>query len=193
MLQAALSNLESYSRSLHVSSADYTDPSWFDIISAQAPFDAIVSGFSIHHQPDSIKRQVYVDIFDLLTPGGVFVNIEHVSSATPRIEALYDDYFIDTLWASQLTDGDGQTRDQVAAAYHSREDKQANILAPVESQCEWLREIGFDDVGLLLQDLRTGSFWGQTAIDFGRRHGIRGSAAGMKDRTGQKRRNPKVS
>ncbi|MDE0463726.1 MAG: class I SAM-dependent methyltransferase, partial [Caldilineaceae bacterium] len=114
MLQAALSNLEAYSKSLHVSSADYTDPSWFDIISAHAPFAAIVSGFSIHHQPDSIKRQVYVDIFDLLMPGGVFVNIEHVSSATPRIEALYDDYFIDTLWASQLTDGEGQTRDQVA-------------------------------------------------------------------------------
>ena len=164
MLQAALSNLQDYSRSLHVSSADYTDPAWFDIISAHAPFDVVVSGFSIHHQPDSIKRQVYTDIFDLLMPGGIFVNIEHVSSATPRIEAIYDDYFIDTLWASQLTDGDGQTRNQVAAAYHDREDKQANILAPVESQCAWLREIGFDDVDCYFRVFELAVFGGRRPL-----------------------------
>ena len=164
MLQAALSNLQDYSRSLHVSSADYTDPAWFDIISAHAPFDVVVSGFSIHHQPDSIKRQIYTDIFDLLMPGGIFVNIEHVSSATPRIEAIYDDYFIDTLWASQLTDGDGQTRNQVAAAYHDREDKQANILAPVESQCAWLREIGFDDVDCYFRVFELAVFGGRRPL-----------------------------
>jgi ubiquinone/menaquinone biosynthesis C-methylase UbiE len=164
MLQAALNNLKAHSKSLHVSSADYTDPSWFDIISAHAPFDAVVSGFSIHHQPDSVKRQVYIDIFDLLMPGGVFVNIEHVASATPRVEAIYDDYFIDTLWASQLTDGDGQTRDQVAAAYHGREDKEANILAPVESQCDWLREIGFDDVDCFFRVFELAVFGGRRPL-----------------------------
>ena len=45
MLQAALRNLQAYSKSLHVSSVDYSDPSWFDIISNHAPFDAVVSGF----------------------------------------------------------------------------------------------------------------------------------------------------
>ena len=164
MLQAALSNLQDYSRSLHVASADYTDPAWFDIISAHAPFDVVVSGFSIHHQSDSIKCQVYTDIFDLLMSGGIFVNIEHVSSATPRIEAIYDDYFIDTMWASQLTDGDGQTRNQVAAAYHNREDKQANILAPVESQCEWLREIGFDDVDCYFRVFELAVFGGRRPL-----------------------------
>lgn len=167
MLQAALSNLQAYSRSLHVSSADYTDPGWFDIISAHGPFDVVVSGFSIHHQPDSIKRQVYIDIFDLLIPGGVFVNIEHVSSATARLEAIYDDYFIDTLWAGQLTDGEGQTRDQVAAAYHNREDKEANLLAPVESQCEWLREIGFEDVDCFFRVFELAVFGGRRPLTLG--------------------------
>lgn len=160
MIQAALSNLRAYSKSLHVSSVDYTDPSWFDIISAHAPFDVVVSGFSIHHQTDSIKQQVYTDIFDLLMPGGVFVNIEHVSSATTRNEALYDDYFIDSLWASQLTEGDAQTRQQVAGAYHKREDKQANILAPVESQCEWLRAVGFSDVDCFFKIFELAVFGG---------------------------------
>ena len=160
MLQAALRNLQAYSKSLHVSSVDYSDPSWFDIISNHAPFDAVVSGFSIHHQPDSVKRQIYTDIFDLLMPGGVFVNVEHVSSATPRIEALYDDYFIDSLWASQLTDGDAQTRDQVAGAYHKREDKRANILASVELQCEWLRAIGYHDVDCFFKIFELAVFGG---------------------------------
>ncbi len=164
MLQAALSNLQAFSSSLHVSSADYTDPGWFDIISAHGPFDVVVSGFSIHHHSDPIKRQIYIDIFDLLVPGGVFVNIEHVSSATPRIEAIYDDYFIDTLWASQLTDGDGQTRDQVAAAYHNREDRGANILSPVESQCDWLREIGFEDVDCYFRVFELAVFGGRRPL-----------------------------
>ena len=164
MLQAALQNLKAFSKSLHVSSVDYTDPSWFDIVSSQAPFDVVVSGFSIHHHPDSVKSQVYTDIFDLLMPGGVFVNIEHVCSTTPRIEALYDDYFIDSLWASQLTDGDAQTRDQVASAYHKRDDKQENILAPVELQCDWLRSIGFDDVDCYFKVFELAVFGGRRPL-----------------------------
>ncbi|MDE0183329.1 MAG: class I SAM-dependent methyltransferase [Caldilineaceae bacterium] len=161
MIQAAIRNLQAYSKSLHISSVDYSDPAWFDIISAHAPFDAVVSGFSIHHQPDPVKSQLYLDIFDLLEPGGVFVNIEHVSSATPYIEALYDDYFIDSLWASQLTEGEAQTRDQVAYDYRKREDKKANILAPVELQCDWLRRIGFEDVDCYFKVFELAVFGGR--------------------------------
>jgi len=37
-------------------------------------------------------------------------------------------------------------REEVAQTYYSRTDKTANLLAPVESQCQWLREIGYRDV-----------------------------------------------
>ena len=164
MIQSAIRKLQAYSKSLHVSSVDYSDPSWFDIISSHAPFDVVVSGFSIHHQPDPVKRQVYVDIFDLLEPGGIFVNVEHVSSATSHIEALYDDYFIDSLWASQLTASGAQTRDQVATAYHEREDKQANILAPVELQCDWLRRIGYEDVDCFFKIFELAVFGGRRPL-----------------------------
>ena len=161
MIQAALRKLQAYSRSIHVASVDYTDPSWFNIISTHAPFDVVVSGFSIHHHPDPIKQQVYADIFDLLEPGGVFVNIEHVSSATPLIEALYDDYSIDSLWANQLTESNAQTRRQVAVDYQKREDKQANILAPAELQCEWLRSIGYVDVDCFFKIFELAVFGGR--------------------------------
>ena len=164
MIQATIRKLQAYSKSLHVSSVDYSDPSWFDIISSHAPFDVVVSGFSIHHQPDPVKRQVYVDIFDLLEPGGIFVNVEHVSSATSHTEALYDNYFIDSLWASQLTASGAQTRDQVATAYHKREDKQANILAPVELQCDWLRRIGYEDVDCFFKIFELAVFGGRRPL-----------------------------
>ncbi len=161
MVQAAVRNLQAYSKSLHVTSVDYSDPAWFDIVFTHAPFDAVVSGYSLHHQPDPVKSQLYLDIFDLLEPGGVFVNIEHVSSATPHIGALYDDYFIDSLWASQLTDSSAQTRDQVAADYRNRDDKESNKLAPVELQCDWLRRIGFEDVDCYFKIFELAVFGGR--------------------------------
>lgn len=161
MIQAALYKLKEYSRSLHFSSVDYTDPDWFDIVATYGPFDVVVSGFSIHHQSHPVKQQIYTDIFDMMEPGGIFVNIEHVSSATPWIEALYDEYFIDSLWASQLTDENAQTRAQVASAYHEREDKQENILAPVELQCAWLRRIGFADVDCFFKTFELAVFGGR--------------------------------
>ena len=70
--------------------ADYGLPSWTGAVAEWSPYDAIVSGLSIHHQPDDRKRTVYGEIFGLLNPGGVFVNIEHGSatSVSPTSTAI---------------------------------------------------------------------------------------------------------
>src|SRR5262249_19541153 len=47
---------------------DYGSPSWLKSVQPWAPFDAIVSGFSIHHQPDSRKRQLFREFASLLPP-----------------------------------------------------------------------------------------------------------------------------
>lgn len=140
--------------------ADYGEPGWVEAVRDHAPFDVVVSGFSIHHQPDARKRAVYGEIFDLLAPGGLFLNLEHVASATPRIEALYNDVFIDSLHAFHQAGGSGGSRDEVAAEFHDRPDKVANILAPVEDQCDWLRALGYGEVDCFFKYFELAVFGG---------------------------------
>jgi tRNA (cmo5U34)-methyltransferase len=85
-------------------------------------FDAVVSSFAIHHVSHQRKRTLYKEIFELLAPNGVFCNLEHVASPSPRLHAGF-------LQAISWADEDP-----------------SNKLLDFETQLAWLREIGFIDV-----------------------------------------------
>ncbi|AFY56947.1 methylase involved in ubiquinone/menaquinone biosynthesis [Rivularia sp. PCC 7116] len=87
-------------------------------------FDAIVSSFAIHHLSHNRKRSIYVEIFNMLQPGGVFCNLEHVASPTVRLHEKF-------LKAIGVTPA---------------QDDPSNQLLDVETQLKWLRNIGFEDV-----------------------------------------------
>lgn len=101
--------------------------------------DCVVSGFAIHHLPNEKKKELYEEIYDVLAPGGIFINIEHTASATPEIETMYDELFI-----THLASHNQRDREDVAQVYYSRPDKEDNILEKVDVQVNWLREIGFN-------------------------------------------------
>jgi len=123
----------------------------------------IVSGFSIHHQPHARKKSLYAEIFNLLSPAGVFLNLEHVSSATPAGEQLFDEFFIDRLYEFHARSDPSATRASTAATYYHRPDKVENILAPLDDQCRWLREIGFQDVDCFFKIFELALFGGRKA------------------------------
>ncbi|NGP46710.1 class I SAM-dependent methyltransferase [Bacillaceae bacterium SIJ1] len=100
--------------------------------------DCIVSGFAIHHLPHTKKKELYQEIYKILAPGGIFVNVEHTASPSPDLENLYDELFIDHLSTHNKKD-----RQEVAMEYYNRPDKKDNILERVDIQVNWLREIGF--------------------------------------------------
>jgi tRNA (cmo5U34)-methyltransferase len=113
---------------------------------ADAAADVVVSGFAIHHLPDARKRTLFAEIFAALAPGGTFLDLEHVASATPAVAAAHDEAIIEFWIESRRAAGALVDEATVRAEYVGRPDKADNILAPVELQCRWLREIGFTDV-----------------------------------------------
>ena len=87
-------------------------------------FDVVVSCFAIHHVHDTRKRTIYAEIFDRLEPGGVFCNLEHVASPTPRLHSAF----------------------YRALGIPVEVEDPSNHLLDMETQLRWLREIGFTDV-----------------------------------------------
>ncbi|TAE59921.1 MAG: class I SAM-dependent methyltransferase [Nostocales cyanobacterium] len=87
-------------------------------------FDAVVSSFAIHHLSHERKFSLYTEVFDILEPGGIFCNLEHVASPT---QSLHEKFLkeIGTL---------------------PENDDPSNKLLDVETQLQWLRKIGFIDV-----------------------------------------------
>lgn len=157
MLDAARKRFVGADAAVRFLNTDYGVGSWTRAVEDFAPFDAIVSGYSIHHQPDTRKLEIYREIFDLLAPGGIFLNVEHVSSASSWVASVHDELFVDHLHLHHA----GISRADVAATYYDRPDKAANILAPVETQCQWLREIGFADVDCYLKIFELAVFGGR--------------------------------
>ena len=143
--------------------ADFSDPSWLEAVADKGPFDVVVSGFAIHHQPDARKRALYAEIHGWLSAGGVFLNLEHVASATRPSEELFDDLFVDHLLRFHKSTKPGTTRREIEAVYYNRPDKKENILAPLEAQCEWLRQMGFEDVDCFFKIFELALFGGRKA------------------------------
>lgn len=144
MLTRARERLRLLAPRATVVEGDLGDAGWRRAVGG--PFDTVVSGFAIHHLPDPRKRVLYREIHDLLAPGGLFLNLEHVASATPRVAAIGDEAMIDHQYAQRRSAGEEVSRDAVRRDFLARPDRAANILAPVEDQCEWPRALGFVDV-----------------------------------------------
>ncbi|HIK17445.1 MAG TPA: class I SAM-dependent methyltransferase [Leptolyngbyaceae cyanobacterium M33_DOE_097] len=140
--------------------ADLYSPEWQQGLE---PFDAIVSGYCIHHLPDDRKQALYQEIYRLLTPGGWFLNIEHVASVSPLGEELFEAAVVDRLYQLQNDQKNPASRPAIAEQFHNREDKQANRLALVEEQCRWLRMIGFEEVDCYFKFLELAVFGGRKA------------------------------
>ncbi len=161
MLKAALEALENSSYDNKVVKIDYGDPGWIDEVLQWAPFDLVVSGFSIHHQSDERKRAVFEEVYNLLAPGGLFLNLEHVASPTRWIEEAFEDLFIDSLLKFNRESGETKSREELKTTWLNRRDKEINILAPVERQVEWLREIGYSDTDCYFKIFELALFGGR--------------------------------
>jgi SAM-dependent methyltransferase len=93
-----------------------------DPLPGDSSFDAIVSGLAIHHLEDERKRELFREIHVLLVPGGVFANLDLVSSSTAQLHERF--------------------RREIGRI----EDDPTDRLADLCDQLSWLREAGFSEV-----------------------------------------------
>lgn len=93
-----------------------------DPLITSGPFDVVVSGLAIHHLEDDRKQALFAEVHDLLRPGGVFVNLDLVTSATA---ALHERFRV---------------------AIGRAQDDPADRLAGLCQQLDWLRAADFHEV-----------------------------------------------
>ena len=157
-LEGARQQLQAHDGHVEFVCADFNAPDWQRHVAPDAPFDSVVSGLALHQAPDPRKRALFREIHELLAPGGVFVAIEVVASTTRWTGSIWDDFMIDAIFGQALREWPGASRADVARDYFARAE---NSIAPLEVQCDWLREAGFEDVDCYLKVAELAVFGGR--------------------------------
>jgi SAM-dependent methyltransferase len=158
MLQAARDRFAHAAVEVRVVHGDLLGGEWIPEVRHPAGYDLVISRFAIHHLPDGRKRTLYAETFELLRPGGMFVNIEHVKSPNAQYQQAFEQTLIEGIHALAA---DAQTIEETERAFRNRQDAETNILAPVEDQCDWLRGIGYVDVDCSFKALELAVFGGR--------------------------------
>jgi len=161
-LDQARTNLHLYESRIETRLCDLTTPAWISQTVPLGPFDAVLCGFATSGLAQHRYRVLLTEVLELLKPGGIFLNIEVVASATRWTESPMDDYMIDAIFGEELrAAGRNQSPAEVARAYYRNARNDAAGLAPLEVQCDWLREIGYESVDCYLKVLELAVFGGQ--------------------------------
>lgn len=121
-----------HGRALHLREADMADPAGF---AGLAPgFDAIWSALAIHHLDAAGKQALFARVFDLLRPGGVFLNADQALGDTAALEAVYR-----ADWLARVRAAGVPEEDLALALQRMQEDR----MDPLADQLAWLRQAGF--------------------------------------------------
>lgn len=158
MLEAATNRLAVYSGRWEAAAADLSKAGWQSVI-PEGRFDAIVSALCIHHLPDERKRQLYAEVFDLLEPGGIFLNCDHVS-ADGLTEGLFEEHLVRRLIELERRRPDPRPNEVVEREFREREAVEQDMPQAADVQAEWLRQIGFEEVGVYFKWVALAVFGG---------------------------------
>lgn len=151
MIEAAHARFDGSDNKVSILRADISERSWLVEVGGYAPFDVIVSSYAIHHLSNKRKQALYDEAFDMLAPGGLFVNIDRVSSLTDWGATAAHRYLVGALRTFHKERKTPEIFKRVEAVIDAAHSSESDVLAPVEAQCEWLRHAGFADVDCYLK------------------------------------------
>lgn len=117
-------------------------------------YDLVISGLSIHHSSDPDKQHLYQRIYNVLNPGGMFINADQVLGKTPNIDKLYRQNWLNAVSVAV-------SEEELKAAKKRME---CDRMAKLNDQLNWLESVGFQDVDCWYKNYSFAVFGGHKPI-----------------------------
>jgi len=115
---------------------DLRDAAWVSALPDGEPFDLAISGLAIHHLDSERKRALFCEVFELLGPGGMFLNMDIVAVDGPLQGLFREQMLLNARRAAGAAGHEGPHR----VEFDGDEDRPDSA----ENQLGWLREAGFE-------------------------------------------------
>lgn len=121
---------------------DLSEPSWRAGLPG-GQFDAVVSSYAIHHLPSARKRALFAELFELLAPGAMLVNMDVVTVEGP-LRGLFDEQMVANAIAAERRGGGARHDHEIEQELLAdSDDDRPDGLA---EQLGWLTQAGFAQV-----------------------------------------------
>ena len=156
MVSHANARLRKFGERVNIFKADLSERSWTAVLSSTGGveptglFNVVVSAIAIHHLTHQRKRELYREAFQLLVPGGVFLNNDVVATP-PAFKARFEELNLSAIQEQERQlHGKARSREEIEAEMRERlrvagERHQSHIASMVD-QLGWLTEAGFNSV-----------------------------------------------
>ena len=131
--------------------ADLSCPDWIRTLALTSAFDVILGGSTLEILTAPRKRQLFNEIMKLLRPGGLFLSIEHLPSATRWTGTFPDDLLIQAIFGAALAADPTALRTTIAKRHFDESpEPPTSSSVPLEVHLDWLKEAGFASVDCYL-------------------------------------------
>jgi tRNA (cmo5U34)-methyltransferase len=148
MVVHARERLRKFDDRVRIRKADLVEASWRTDLSG--PFDAVVSAIAIHHVTNERKRELYREVFQLLTQGGVFLNNDVVATPPAMKERFETLNLVAIQEQERQRRGSSRTLEQIQTEMREQlrlvGGRHHSQIAPLIDQLGWLAEAGFGSV-----------------------------------------------
>jgi len=158
MLERARNIMAGYGERFTTHQSDLFETNWLP--KPLGPFDAAVSSSCLHNLRDFTRiSEIYGEIREHLTPGGVFLNLDLVNAPTSELQQRYFEV------AAARRQREGASRDDIAAMVRQAERSPVNaptgaFPASLDQHLAALKAAGFREVDCFWKDLGRALFGG---------------------------------